>query len=66
MVNSEGILNQAMSTLSTFLQKWKLKLSITITATAAFHLYNKEAQRELNIAVKGRTLPFVPNLLIWE
>jgi len=26
--------------------------------TTAFHLYNKEAQCELNIAVEGRTLPF--------
>jgi len=26
--------------------------------TTAFHLYNKEARRELNIAVEGRTLPF--------
>jgi len=40
------------------LQKWKLKLSITKTVTTAFHLYNKEARHELNIAVKGRTLPF--------
>jgi len=47
-----------MSTISTYLQKWKLKLSITETVTTAFHLDNKEARRELNIAVEGNTLPF--------
>jgi len=56
----EGTLNQDMATLSTYLQKWKLKLSsITKTMTTAFHLYNNEARRELNIAVEGRTLPFL-------
>jgi len=54
----EGTLNQDMATLSTYLQKWKLKLSITKTVTAALHLY-KEARRELSIAVEGRTLPFL-------
>jgi len=36
-----------MVTLSTYSQKWKLKLSITKTVTTAFHLYNKAARREL-------------------
>jgi len=49
-----------MATLSTYLQKWKLKLSITKTVTTVFHLYNKEARRELNIylAVLFRTYLF--------
>jgi len=54
----KGTLNQDMATLSTYLQKWKLKLSITKSVTTAGHLYNKEARRKLNIAVDGRTLPF--------
>jgi len=39
----ESTLNQDMATISTYLQKRKLKLSITKTVTKAFHLYNKEA-----------------------
>ena len=54
----ERILTQDTATLSSYLQKWKLKLSITKTVTAAFHLYNREARRELKITVEGRTLPF--------
>ena len=38
----EGTLTQDMATLSSYLQKWKLKLSTTKTVTAAFHRYNKE------------------------
>jgi len=41
----EGTLYQNMETLSTYLQKWKLKLP----------LYSNEARRKLNIAVNGRT-----------
>ena len=54
----EGTLTLDMKTLSSYLQKWKLKFSVNKTVTAAFHLYNKEAQRELTINVEGRALPF--------
>ena len=54
----EGTLTQHMKTLSSYLQKWKLKLSVNKTVTAAFHLYNREARRELTINVEGRALPF--------
>ena len=54
----EGTLTQDMATLSSYLRKWKLKLSITKTVTAAFHLNNKEARRELQVSVENRTLPF--------
>ena len=54
----EGTVTKNMATLSSYLQKWKLKLSTTKTVTAAFHLYNKEAARELKIAAEGRILPF--------
>ena len=53
----ERTLTQDMATLSSYLQKWKLKLSTTKTVTAAFHLY-KEAARELKVAAEGRVLPF--------
>ena len=38
-----------MSTLSAYLQTWRLKLSHTKTVTAAFHLNNREAKRELKV-----------------
>ena len=45
----EGTLSQDMSTLSAYLQIWKLKLSYTKTMTASFHLNNREVKRELKI-----------------
>ena len=56
----EGILSQDMSTLSAYLQTWRLKLSNTKTVTAAFHLNNREAKRELKVYTNGRLLPFCP------
>ena len=58
--NLEGILSQDMSTLSAYLQTWRLKLSHTKTVTAAFHLNNREAKRELKVYNNGRLLPFCP------
>ena len=49
-----------MSTLSAYLQTWRLKLSHTKTLTAAFHLNNREAKRELKVYNNGRLLPFCP------
>ena len=54
----EGSLSQDMSTLSAYLQTWRLKLSHTKTVTAAFHLNNREAKRELKVYNKGRILQF--------
>ena len=54
----EGTLSQDMSTLSAYLQTWRLKLSHTKTETAAFHLNNREAKRELKVYKNGRLLPF--------
>ena len=56
----EGTLSQDMSTLSAYLQTWRLKLSYTKTVTAAFHLNNREAKRELKVYNNGRLLPFCP------
>ena len=54
----EGTLSQDMFTLSAYLQTWRLKLSHTKTVTAAFHLTNREAKRELKIYNNDRLLPF--------
>ena len=56
----EGTLSQDMSTLLANLQTWKLKLSYTKMVTAAFHLNNREAKRELKVYINGRLLPFCP------
>ena len=56
----EGTLRQDMSTLSAYLQTWKLKLSHTKTMTAAFHLNNREAKRELKVYNNSRLLSFCP------
>ena len=56
----EGTLSQDMSTLSAYLQIWRLKLSHTKTVKAVFHLNNLEAKRELKVYNNGRLLPFCP------
>ena len=56
----EGTLGQDMSTLSAYLQTWKLKLSHTKTVKAAFYLNNQEAKRELKVYNNDRLLPFSP------
>ena len=56
----EGTLRQDKSTLSVYLQTWRLKLSHTKTVTTAFHLNNREAKRELKVCNNGRRLPFCP------
>ena len=56
----EGTLSQDMSTLSAYLQTWRLKLSHTKTVTEAFHLNNREAKRELEVYNNGRLLSFCP------
>jgi len=54
----EGMLSKDMATLREYLQTWKLKLSTTKTASAVFHLNNKEAKRELKVNFNNETLPF--------
>ena len=56
----EVTLSQDMSTLSAYLQTWTLKLSHTKTVTAAFHLNNREAKRELKVYNNSGLLPFCP------
>ena len=61
----EDTLSRDMTTLSVYLQTWRLKLSNTKTVTAVFHLNNREAKRELNVYNNGNLLPPcpVPSLL---
>ena len=56
----EDTLSQDTTTLSAYLQTWRLKLSNMTTVTAAFHLNNREAKRELNICNNGNLLPPCP------
>ena len=49
-----------MSTLSAYLQTWRLKLSHIKTVTAAFHLNSQKAKRELKVYNNDRLLPFCP------
>ena len=56
----EGTLSQDMSTLSAYLQTWRLKLSDTKTATAVFHLNNRETKRELKVYNNDGLLLFCP------
>ena len=57
----EGALIQDMSTLSAYLQTWRLKLILTKTVTAAYiHLNNREAKCKLKVYNNDRLLPFCP------
>jgi len=54
-----GVLtNDMLATVGEYLQTWKLKLNATKTVSAAFHLNNKEAKRELKVKYNNETLPF--------
>ena len=56
----EDTLSQDVTTLSAYLQTWRLKLSNTKTVTAAFHLNNRETKRELKVYNNGNLLPPCP------
>jgi len=53
----EGVLSKDMATVGEY-QTWKLKLSTTKMVSAACHLNNKEAKRELKDNFINETLPF--------
>jgi len=54
----QGALTKDLATVGEYLQTWKLKLNITKTVSAAFHLNNKEAKRDLKVNFNNETLPF--------
>ena len=47
-----------MTILVDYLQKWRLQLSIGNTFSAAYHLNNIEAKRELGVFVDNKRLVF--------
>ena len=55
---AEGVLSKDMATLGEYFQTWNLKLSTTKTVSAASHLNNKEAKRELKVKYNNETLHF--------
>ena len=57
----ERTLSRDMTTLSAYLQTWRLKLSHAKTVMAFFHLHNREATRELKVNNNGKILPFCPS-----
>ena len=56
----EDTLSQDITTLSGYLQTWRLKLSNTKTVTATFYLNNRETKRALNVYNNGNLLPPCP------
>ena len=54
----ERTLSEDITTLSAYFQTWRLKLSHAKTVTAAFHLRNREAKRELKVENNDKILPF--------
>ena len=51
-------LNKDMTILVDYLRKWRLQLSIGKTVSAAYHLNNREAKRELDVYVDNKRLVF--------
>ena len=49
-------LNKDMTILVDYLRKWRLQLSLGKTVSAAYHLNNKEAKRELDVFVDNKRL----------
>ena len=58
-------LNQDMGTLAAYLRRWRLQLSMGKTISAAYHLCNKEAKKELLVSVDNNRLEhqFAPKYL---
>ncbi|KAJ3607268.1 hypothetical protein NHX12_026780 [Muraenolepis orangiensis] len=49
-------LNQDLGILAAYLRKWRLQLSTGKTVSAAYHLCNREAKRELSVSVDNKRL----------
>nr|XP_061835898.1 uncharacterized protein LOC133619053 [Nerophis lumbriciformis] len=61
----EDGLNLDMGILANYLQRWHLQLSVDKTVSAAYHLNNRKAGRELDVYVGNNRLEFqqAPNYL---
>ena len=53
----EETLNHDMQAITNYLQKWRLILSTAKTTSTAFHLNNRDSQRQLAVSVNGTVLP---------
>ena len=53
----EETLNHDMQAITNYLQKWRLILSTAKTTSTAFHLNNRDSQRQLAVSVNGIMLP---------
>ena len=51
-------LNKDMTILVDYLRKWRIQLGIGNTVSAAYHLNNREAKRELDVFVGNTPLVF--------
>ena len=51
-------LSEGMTTLSAYLQTWRIKLNHAKTVTVAFRRHNREAKLELKVKNNGKFLPF--------
>ena len=58
----KGMLSKDMATVVEYLQTWKVKLSTTKRVSAAFHVNNNEAKRELKVNSNDETLPWASEL----
>ena len=58
--NVEHTLTSDMALLSNYLRTWRLKLSEAKTTATAFHLNNKEANRQLKVSLNGTQLHYNP------
>ena len=56
----EDNLSQDMTTLSSYLQTWSIKLSNTKMMTAIFHVNNRDAKREPNVYNNNNLFPACP------
>ena len=54
----EDGLNRDMGILADYLEKWHLQLSVGKTVSAAYHLNNREARREVDVYVGNHRLEF--------
>ena len=59
----EETLSKDMTTMANYLSSCRFKLSVTKTVSTVFHFNNKEAKRELNITMGGKTSTFSRSLL---
>ena len=54
----ERTLSEDITTLSAYLQTWRLKLTHSKTVSAAFHFHNREVKRELKVKNNRKSYHF--------